>query len=194
MSELDDLMIARIARELRKPEQIDPSFDRRVMAEIRAGRAPAPGRSLWQWLVRPRSVQLSPLGGLALAGAAAAVMMVAVSNVDRPGAPVAAGDTVEQAVPPTAAQVQTVQFVFRAPTAQHVALVGDFNDWDGDATPLRRASGGLWTVTVPLTAGRYTYTFVVDGERWMADPAAPPAPPDESGRPGSVVTIGESAL
>jgi 1,4-alpha-glucan branching enzyme len=90
-------------------------------------------------------------------------------------------------------QVQTVQFVFRAPSAHRVALVGDFNDWDSEATPLRPAAGGLWTVTVPLTAGRYTYTFVVDGERWMADPAAPPAPPDDFGRPGSVVTIGESA-
>ena len=37
VSELDDLMIARVARELRKPERIDPAFDGRVMAEIRAG-------------------------------------------------------------------------------------------------------------------------------------------------------------
>ena len=92
-----------------------------------------------------------------------------------------------------AGQMQTVQFMFRAPSAHSVSLVGDFNDWDGEATPLRPAAGGLWTVTVPLTAGRYTYTFVVDGERWMADPAAPPAPPDDLGRPSSVVTIGESA-
>ena len=195
MSELDDLMIARIARELRKPERIDPAFDARVMAEIRAGRAARPVRSAWPWLVRPRSFQLSPLGGFAVAGAMAAVMLFAVSRADGPRADAPAQVTAELDSAPIAAvsQVQTVQFVFRAPGAHRVALVGDFNDWDGDATPLRPAAGGLWTVTVPLTAGRYTYTFVVDGERWMADPGAPPAPPDDLGRPGSVVTIGETA-
>ena len=194
MSELDDLMIARITRELRKPERIDPAFDQRVMAEIRAGRSASAGRSAWRWLVRPRSFQLSPLGGFAIAGAMAAAMMLAVSRVDRPRADTALPTvaTSESLVTPTP-QVQTVQFVFRAPSAHRVALVGDFNDWDGEATPLRPAAGGLWTVTVPLTAGRYTYTFVVDGERWMADPAAPPAPPDDLGRPSSVVTIGGSA-
>ena len=194
MSELDDLMIARIARELRKPERIDPAFDRRVMAEIHAGRSLNPGRSAWQWLVRPRSFRLSPLGGFALAGTMAAVVMLALSQAEGPRADRAtlAGATAESLVAPVS-QVQTVQFVFRAPSAHRVALVGDFNDWDSDATPLRLAAGGLWTVTVPLTAGRYTYTFVVDGERWMADPAAPPAPPDDFGRPGSIVTIGESA-
>ena len=191
MSELDDLMIARVARELRKPERIDPAFDQRVMAEIHAGRSATAGRSAWRWLVRPRSFQLSPLGGFALEGTLAAVMVLAVSRIDGPRG----ADSVATVAPFLApvSQVQTVQFVFRAPSAHRVALVGDFNDWDSEATPLRPAAGGLWTVTVPLTAGRYTYTFVVDGERWMADPAAPPAPPDDFGRPGSVVTIGESA-
>ena len=199
MSELDDLMIARIARELKKPERIDPSFDRRVMAEIRAGGETRPRWAAWQWLVRPRSFQLSPLGGFAFAGTMAAVMLIAVSSargpsvVDQPGPQVANAGVEDAPTPLDSNQVQTVQFVFRAPNAHRVALVGDFNDWDGDATPLRAAPGGLWTVTVPLTAGRYTYTFVVDGERWMADPAAPPAPPDDSGRPSSVVTIGGSA-
>jgi hypothetical protein len=193
VSELDDLMIARIARELRKPERIDPSFDARVMAEIRANRSPERG-SAWRWLVRPRSFQLSPLGGLALAGSMAAVMMLAVVADDRREAETKPTVVAEDTTPPVVTnQVQTVQFVFRAPSAQRVALVGDFNDWNSDSMPLRPASGGLWTVTIPLAAGRYTYTFVVDGERWMADPAAPPAPPDDFGRPGSVVTIGESA-
>jgi hypothetical protein len=195
VSELDDLMIARVARELRKPERIDPAFDARVMAEIRAGGSPTAAPSVWRWLVRPRSFQLSPLGGFGLAGAMAAAMMLAVSlgEAPSPAGVEDGGPVVAEAAPVVSTPVQTVQFVFRAPSAQRVALVGDFNDWDGDATPLQPAAGGLWTVTVPLTAGRYTYTFVVDGERWMADPAAPPAPPDDLGRPSSVVTIGESA-
>ena len=201
MSELDDLMIARIARELRKPERVDPAFDGRVMAEIRAGGSTKPGQSAWQWLVRPRSFQLSPLGGFGLAGAMAAALILAVSRGDAPpnGAPTQgiAATASTAAIPVSTASnapvLQTVQFVFRAPSAHSVALVGDFNDWNSDSTPLRPAAGGLWTVTIPLTAGRYTYTFVVDGERWMADPSAPPAPPDDAGRPSSVVTIGEAA-
>ena len=194
MSDHDDLMIARIARELKKPERIDPSFDARVMAQLRADRAPR--LTPWQWLVRPRSIRISPLGGLGLAGALAASLMLAVSVGNDPPAAaeqVAAAapvvDSATIAVPP----VQTVQFVLRAPRARSVTLVGDFNDWDIASTPLQRAAGDMWTVTIPLTAGRYTYTFIVDGKRWVADPSAPRAPADEFGQPSSVVTVGTSA-
>jgi hypothetical protein len=186
-------MIARVARELRKPERIDPAFDQRVMAEVRAGHAPGARPSLWQWLVRPRSIQLSPLGGFALAGSMAALLMFAVARGPDSVEPGSSVNTVETVAPAPTPGVQTVQFVLRAPTASQVALVGDFNDWDSDATLLRPAAGGMWTVTIPLSAGRYTYTFIVDGEQWIADPAAPPAPPDDFGRPGSVVTVAESA-
>ncbi len=193
MSEHDDPMIARIARELKKPERIDPSFDARVMAQLRADRAPR--MSPWQWLVRPRSFQLSPLGGLGFAGALAALMMLTLSLRDpQPAtelavAPVPAPVAREVAAQP---QLQTIQFVLRAPRAATVALVGDFNDWDTASTPLQKAAGDLWTVTIPLSAGRYTYTFVVDGKRWVADPSAPRAPADDLGQPSSVVTVGAS--
>jgi 1,4-alpha-glucan branching enzyme len=73
-----------------------------------------------------------------------------------------------------------------------VALVGDFNDWDTGATQLRTtASGGLWTVEVPLAPGRHRYAFVVDGEEWRPDPAAPRAPGADFGTPSSVVTVVE---
>jgi len=199
----DDLMIARITRELKQPVLIDPSFDTRVMAQLRDDRAPR--MSPWQWLVRPRSIQLSPLGGLGVAGALAATILLAVSLRDaRPAvappmgempasatAPASAGQ-VALAQAPTAI-VQTVQFVLRAPRATTVTLVGDFNDWDTASTPLQRAAGDMWTVTIPLTAGRYTYTFVVDGKRWVADPSAPRAPADDFGQASSVVTVGGSA-
>ena len=197
MPENDDLMIARIARELKQPERIDPAFDARVMAQIRADRAPR--MSPWQWLVRPRSIQLSPLGGLGFAGALAALVMFAVSlrgpqpAAVAPAAQLAEAPTAgETAPPPVAAQphVQTVQFVLRAPSASSVTLVGDFNDWDTAHTPLQKAAGDMWTVTIPLTAGRYTYTFVVDGKRWVPDPSAPRAPADDFGQPSSVVTVG----
>jgi 1,4-alpha-glucan branching enzyme len=47
----------------------------------------------------------------------------------------------------------------------------------------------MWTVTVPLPPGKYTYNFVVDGSQVMPDPAAPRASADEFGTPASIVTV-----
>ncbi|HEX6631274.1 MAG TPA: isoamylase early set domain-containing protein, partial [Gemmatimonadaceae bacterium] len=107
-------------------------------------------------------------------------------------APVPAAAPAEGAAPAVATPdtVQVVTFVLVAPGARRVALVGDFNDWDVGATQLRPAPAGrLWSVEVPLTPGRHRYAFVVDGERWLADPAAPRAPGPDFGSPNSVVTV-----
>ena len=95
-------------------------------------------------------------------------------------------------MPGAALTAETViQFVLVAPEAASVALVGDFNDWNVSATPLVQGQGdGVWSVTVPLTPGRYQYSFLVDGSTWIQDPRAARAVEDEFGRPNSVVTIG----
>jgi hypothetical protein len=84
---------------------------------------------------------------------------------------------------------QQVQFMFVAPAANRVALVGEFNDWDPTATPMARASGGAWHVALPLTRGRHVYAFVVDGSSWVADPQAPLAPERWFGARNSVVLV-----
>ncbi len=71
--------------------------------------------------------------------------------------------------------LEVVRFMFIAPTATRVALVGDFNRWDPKATPLVLASDeprDTWTATVPLRIGRHRYAFVVDDTQWVADPMA----------------------
>lgn len=86
-------------------------------------------------------------------------------------------------------RVQPVRFVVAVPGARRVTLVGTFNDWNPEATPLRpEAAGKVWVVEVPLEPGRHEYAFVVDGERWLADPSAPAADGD-FGVPNSVVTV-----
>jgi 1,4-alpha-glucan branching enzyme len=87
--------------------------------------------------------------------------------------------------------VRPVEFALRTPADSAVVLVGDFNDWNPTATPLHRASDGVWSVTVPLRPGRYRYTFIVDGTRWHRDPAAPRALEDDFGAPTSVITIAQ---
>jgi len=83
-----------------------------------------------------------------------------------------------------------VEFVFVAPTARNVSLVGDFNGWDMTATPMRRTDGRTtWSVSVPLAAGRHVYAFVVDGNDWVADPQAPLSPEQWYGQRNSVVVV-----
>lgn len=158
-----------------------------------------------RWLARPRAVRVSPLGALMAAGLTFAAVVGLRRDAGRAGRelaatgeyPVATGLTGEfPAVPPSppAARGRDTVFVTRfmlvAPGATDVSLVGDFNGWDHAATPLVKvARGGVWTVELPLGAGRYSYAFLVDGHRWTADPAAPRAVGDDFGQPSSVITV-----
>jgi len=91
--------------------------------------------------------------------------------------------------PTPAATLVTVRFVLVAPDARQVSLAGTFNQWDAHATPLvRTGATGVWTATLTLPAGQHQYAFVVDGARWVPDPAAP-AVDDGFGRRNSVLTL-----
>ena len=211
-----DPTVERIALALRRPVDFGPDVDRAVMAAIRAAplmvtpaaatvhRLPA-RRGAWAWLVRPRSVRLavSPLGAVAAAGITIAALFglrreLASRHTDEfrlPGSPTGEFAAVPAARPAAPAHdtVYVTRFVLVAPAAKAVSLVGDFNDWDHGKTPLMQVDKGtgMWSVEVPLTPGRYSYAFLVDGKQWMADPAAPPAIGDDFGRPNSVVTVRE---
>ena len=82
-----------------------------------------------------------------------------------------------------------VRFSVLAPRARRVSVVGDFNGWNADATRLTLARDGqTWTTMLPLTAGRHTYAFVIDGDV-VRDPAALPAPGEDFGVPNSLVFV-----
>jgi len=74
--------------------------------------------------------------------------------------------------------------------AKTVHLAGDFNGWSPQATPLERGADGRWTVSVPLKGGVRFYKLVVDGERWIADPANDETAPDGYGGENSVLRLG----
>jgi hypothetical protein len=174
--ELEDEVVRRVAAELRRPVRIDPGVDARVMAEVRAH--PIARRS---WLLRPRTLTVTPLGALALAAGVGAIILGTALVTLRLGRGA-------DAVAPAA---NAVPFVLYAPEARSVALVGDFNDWDASATPLSiTGASGAWVVTVPLPPGRYRYAFVIDSTRWVPDPGALRAPDDDFGTPNSVLTVG----
>jgi 1,4-alpha-glucan branching enzyme len=84
-----------------------------------------------------------------------------------------------------------VQFVLDAPRAARVAVVGDFNAWDGKAHPLvRDSASGLWSAVVPVTPGRHAYAFLVNDSVWTLDPRVPRTRDADYGTEQSVLIVG----
>ena len=65
-----------------------------------------------------------------------------------------------------------VTFNFRCNTSRQVYLVGDFNHWDTQATPMQRADDGMWYVTLKLPPGHHEFRYYEDGGDWHTDYAA----------------------
>jgi 1,4-alpha-glucan branching enzyme len=65
-----------------------------------------------------------------------------------------------------------VRVTFAMPStiwADSIHVVGDFNAWDEQATPLRLSDTG-WMATVELEAGKsYQYRYLFDGSEWHND-------------------------
>ncbi len=184
----DAALVARVAPALRAPEHFDEGFEARVMSAVRADAfaAPGDGHANHGWWLRPRELRLSPLGALALAAGFAGMVSLGTFSATQG----LRGDA--HAAPATVA-IQEVRFVFVDPTARHVAVVGDFNGWNASTTPLVATKvPGAWSVSVPLTVGRHEYAFIVDRQRWTADPLER-TNTDEFDTESSVVTVGEVA-
>jgi hypothetical protein len=145
---------------LRRPVAPNPKLRGRVLAGAREHGVPR------------RGIPYRPRLFLAVGAVAAALAVVAL---------------LPPRSKPDAARL--IPFVVTAPDVERVAIVGDFNDWDPQATPLARLSGNAWGVMVKLPPGRYRYSFVLDGSRWIADPGAPRAADDDFDFHSSVTTI-----
>ena len=54
--------------------------------------------------------------------------------------------------------------------ANHVFLVGDFNDWDETATPMKPLKDGRFKAALELEPGReYQFRYLVNGDEWHND-------------------------
>jgi hypothetical protein len=141
----------------------------RIRRESRArARTAAPPSSLARlrnaagWLWRPHVISIAWRPAYAFAAAAVFMVVFAVDSLRPRSATVAA-----------APQQVLTQFVLSAPGAKQVAVAGDFSGWK-PVHVMTRSEAGVWTVVVPLDPGVHDYAFVVDGERWVPDPTAPP--------------------
>ena len=72
--------------------------------------------------------------------------------------------------------------------AQAVYLAGTFNDWNPQATPLRRQDDRQWKCELALPPGTHEYQFVVDGQ-WRPDPQAAESAVNPFGTVNSIVRV-----
>jgi len=58
-------------------------------------------------------------------------------------------------------------------SAEHVHLVGEFNQWNILANPMKRLKDGSFTLTLDLEPGQaYQFRYLIDQIRWENDEKA----------------------
>jgi 1,4-alpha-glucan branching enzyme len=84
--------------------------------------------------------------------------------------------------------LRPINFICNAPQAHSVCLVGDFNDWNPAAHPMKRMPDGAWMLTLELKHGHHRYAFLVDDELTL-DPRAQGITRNDQGQRVSLVPV-----
>ncbi|MGH7623332.1 MAG: hypothetical protein ACREMU_13395 [Gemmatimonadaceae bacterium] len=194
-----DPMVGRAIDELRRLPPVDEAAVRRVVAAAAAVRVTPAGEDVL--VAKPARRRLSAWSIVAIGEAAVVVGFLIYGR--GPAAPAAIVDT-SATVPPLASSASARpaslgegdalpiphQFVFNG-RALHVAVVGDFNQWNPSSAPMTRSSDGeLWSVTIPVLPGRHMYGFMVDDSLLVLDPREPKARDPYLGAEGSIIIVG----
>lgn len=157
-----------------------PEFRERVMQAIEA--CPLPWRLRFkQWLLAPRTLRWNPVGATAIALVLVSVSVTLGLYLGHSPAPLAGATS-------ATGRVVAVRFQLAMSQARQVNLAGDFTQWR-PRIPLKRNADGTWTAEFPLPPGDYEYIFVVDGDRWVADPRAGRYRDDGFGNRNAVLTV-----
>jgi Glycogen recognition site of AMP-activated protein kinase len=147
----------------------------RVMAQLRRP-APSSVERIARWLTGRHAVTVTfrPVWSLALAAALVAVAILPGHGPE----------------PMLGAEEGIAQFVGRFPGARSVDVVGSFTNWRPGAVRLHDVDhDGIWRASVVLPVGQHEYMFVVDGERWVADPLAERYVDDGFGRRNALLFV-----
>jgi len=165
----EDKILERLAKHRTKAPE---GFTEKVMDSLPAWAKPS---------LRERCMDFWPMHGrwITPAFAGAAAMWLVVFGLGRGDRPVEAGQV-------------TFHFELHAPGADRVELLGTFNEWkSGDIVLNGPDASGHWTAEVALPEGRHEYIFLVDGDRWLADPKAATHRSDGFGRVNTVIKVYE---
>ncbi len=84
--------------------------------------------------------------------------------------------------------LRAMNFICIAPQAQSVSLVGDFNQWDPKAHPMKQMQDQAWMLTKELKHGHHRYAFIVDGQLTL-DPRGQGITRNDKGERVSLVPV-----
>ena len=74
--------------------------------------------------------------------------------------------------------------------ARSVEVFGSWNGWSSPGLRARLVRSGFWQAVMPRPQmGRHTYKFLLDGRRWLTDPANPASMADHFGGWNSVLAV-----
>lgn len=151
---------------------VAPDLTARVMGALPPELAQTPSperRGVWRRVASawwdPRSVTIRPAYALAAAASIAFASFMVPQMLEQE-------DLQPQVLQVGESATVYVQFRLERAEADEVRLAGSFNGWQ-PTYELSESAPGTWTVMIPLDPGVHDYTFVVDGEEWILDPAAP---------------------
>ncbi len=169
-----------------------PAVPDGFVAAVLERTAPAP--SIWRTLAdalwAPRDLQWNLASAVTCLALLVAGGVVAGRLAVGPGQPAVTPSAADTPVAAAAsASTVLVRLVILQPGARTVQVAGDFNGWNPARTSLEQISDGAWAVTIPLKPGRYEYSFVVDGQQWIADPFAAEQSDDGFGSRNAVLDV-----
>ncbi len=166
----------------------DPRSRAAILARVR-GRRQSPWRATLAWAWQPSIPVLAAativVAAIGLGYGGRVLVEPTVPVADRASVPLQLASNVSNSI-----SLVPQQLVFKAPGANRVSVVGDFNEWK--ATPMSESShSGVWEIQLLLTPGRHTYAFIVNDTLWNTDPRAQTSPDPDFGRNKSVLLVAE---
>lgn len=187
-------------------------FAEATMASLPAESAPAPApeptpsgadplQQWWRALLQPVALEVRPLSATAVA-LVLGVALVSLLLVDTPtsSGPTSTASTASSNASPSVQATTAssepqrkttwIRFTYTNNEADSVAVAGDFSQWQPVSLSPRTVNGEtVWTGLVPVSRGEHEYQFVINGERWVADPLAPTKRSDGFGAKNAVLEI-----
>lgn len=95
------------------------------------------------------------------------------------------GHTISPQISPTG-----ISFLLHDRDAQKVQVIGSWDGWHGPGLVAAQPKPGVWhAARTILPPGRYFYRFLLDGQRWLADPANPRKSPNGVGGFDSILVV-----
>ncbi len=170
--------------EVRVLDADSPGSSKSGVTMLREGRNSLLLSSAWSAFPGRVLLEISDENGMPMAGVGNDV-----DAVVRDFARVSESSGVNRARSSGNGEPREVTFKIDRPDASEVSLIGEFNNWSPDATPMRLTGSGTWSVKMMLPPGKYSYKFLIDRRQKLPDPAATGTEPDGFGGTNSVKTV-----